>query len=170
MSATDGAVPDPQGLADRAAITDLVVAYAHAVDDRDWERWEALFIPDALVDYRSAGGIAGTPAEVARWMPEAMAVFTFCLHSVSTHEIRFASPQEALGRVHVFNRNGVEWEGEHELVDVSATYHDRYVRVADRWWFAERIEHTHVITGGAFADLARGAAVAANPDGPHPIG
>ena len=60
-------------------------------------RWEALFTPDGLVDYTRAGGIAGTPAEVAAWMPGAMAVFTFCLHTTSTHQVRFTGPDSADG-------------------------------------------------------------------------
>ena len=56
-SRDDGAVLNSERLADRAAIEDLAIAYAHAVDDRDWRRWERLFWPDATIDYRSAGGI-----------------------------------------------------------------------------------------------------------------
>jgi hypothetical protein len=151
----DGHIPTPERLADIAAIETLAIAYAHAVDDRDWHRWEALFEPDGYVDYRAAGGIAGTPAEVARWMPGAMAVFTFCQHSISTHEIRFTGPERAQGRVHVFNRNGVEWEGELELFDVGAVYHDDYIRRGDRWTIASRIEHTLYVAGGRFADVVR---------------
>lgn len=170
--ASDGRVLDPGRLADRAAIQDLATAYAYAVDDRDWARWEALFLPDALVDYRVAGGITGSPAEVAAWMPGAMAAFTAGLHTTSTHEIRFTGPDEATGRVHVFNRNGLVWEGRSEIVDVSAVYHDTYARRGDSWRFASRVEYTAILTGGAFADLVRGmAATAADDlDRPPPFG
>jgi len=167
--AADGTVPDSARLADRAAIEELATAYAYAVDDRDWVRWEALFRPDGRVDYTSAGGIAGTPAEVAAWMPDAMSAFEFCLHTTTTHEIRFTDPNAATGRVHVFNRNGVRWEGQPEIVDVTAVYHDRYVRADDRWWIAERIEHTLCITGGKFADLIREVAAASAAPGRAPF-
>jgi 3-phenylpropionate/cinnamic acid dioxygenase small subunit len=164
-----GVVHDERRVADVLAIQDLVTPYAHAVDDGDWRRWEALFLPDARIDYTSAGGIAGTPAELAVWMPEAMAVFEFCLHSVSTHEIRFTGPDTARGRVHVFNRNGVRHEGEPEIVDVGAVYVDTYARDGDRWRFSSRIEHTTYITGGSFATIVRDAAVA-GAQGPGPFG
>lgn len=157
-TAGDGRVLDPARLADRAAIQDLATAYAHAVDDGDWVRWQALFLPDALIDYTSAGGIAGTPAVVASWMPGALSMFTFCLHTTSTHDISFTSPTSATGRVHVFNRNGVMWDGRPEIVDVGAVYHDAYERRGDHWKIATRIEHTTYIVGGAFADLIREAA------------
>jgi len=166
----DGLVPDAGRVADRMAIQDLATAYAYAVDDRDWVRWEALFQPDGLVDYISAGGIAGTPAEVAAWMPGAMSVFAFCLHTTSTHEISFTGPDRAAGRVHVFNRNGVEWEGKPELFDVGAVYHDTYVRIGSLWRFASRIEHTTYMGGGAFADMILGMARAAATDRLPPFG
>ena len=165
-SRSDGEVPDPGRVADRLAIEDLATSYAYAVDDRDWVRWEALFVPDGLVDYTSAGGIAGTPAEVAAWMPGAMAVFTFCLHTTSTHEIRFTGPDTAEGRVHVFNRNGVVWEGVDELFDVGAVYEDTYARTGRRWRIASRVEHTTYVDGGGFAAMIR--SMTAGPDTGRP--
>lgn len=159
---SDGTIPTAARLADIAAIEALAVAYAYAVDDGDWARWESLFDPDGFVDYRSAGGIAGSPAEVAAWMPGAMSVFTFCLHSISTHEIRFHDDDRASGRVHVFNRNGVDWEGTAELMDVSAIYEDEYRRQGDRWTIHRRVEHTLVVDGGRFAEVVR-SLMAENP-------
>ena len=151
----DGAVLPADRVADRLAIEDLATSYAYAVDDRDWVRWEALFTVDGLVDYTRAGGIAGTPAEVAAWMPRAMSVFTFCLHTTSTHEVRFVDPDCAVGRVHVFNRNGVQWDGRAELFAVGAVYDDVYVRTAEVWRISRRIEHTTYVAGGGFADMIR---------------
>lgn len=165
---TDGLVHPPERMADVMAIQDLAIAYAHAVDDLDWARWEALFLPDAHIDYTSAGGIDGTPAELAAWMPGALSVFEFCLHTTSTHEIRFTGADAAAGRVHVFNRNGVRWEGRAEIVDVGAVYEDTYRRVDGGWRIASRVEHTTYITGGALADVIRDAAAASTRDGRVP--
>jgi len=151
----DGRVLDGERRADADAIRDLAVAYAHAVDDRDWTRFEALFVSDAAIDYTASGGIAGRPSEVAAWMPGALSVFTWCLHSISTHEIRFSGPDAAEGRVHVCNRNGTVWEGESELIDINGLYLDEYVRVGDHWRFRARREQIHSVTGGRFADLVR---------------
>ncbi len=157
----DGRVLTPARQGDVLAIQDLAISYGHAVDDRDWPRWEALFLPDARIDYTSAGGVAGTPAELAAWMPDAMAAFTYGMHSISTHEIRFVDATSARGRVHLFNRNGVEWEGEAEVVDVGAVYEDSYRLVGDAWRFAARIERVQYIVGGHFAAMVRDLAAAA---------
>lgn len=151
----DGAIADPARAADEAAIRDLAVAYAHAVDDRDWDRWTALFTPDAHIDYRASGGIAGPIGEVAAWMPDALGVFTWTMHSVGTHEIRFEGADRATGRAHLWNVNGVEWEGRSERLDIIGLYLDDYVRIGDSWRFARRAERIHEIAGGEFAAMVR---------------
>ena len=151
----DGQVPDADRMADVLAIQGLAIAYAGAVDDADWVRWEALFTPDAVVDYVSSGGIVGSSAEVAAWMPGAMSVFTWTMHSIFTHEIHFTGPDRATGRVHLFNRNGVDWEGQAEILDVGGFYEDEYVRVGDAWRFTKRVERTIYVEGGRFADIVR---------------
>ena len=142
---------------DRAAIADLTVAYAYAVDERDWEAFEALFTPDAAIDYTSSGGIAGTPAEVAAWMPGALALFTWTMHSISTHRIGFEGPDRARGSLHCCARHGLVWEGEPERMEVDVIYQDVYVRTPSGWRFAVRDEQTVDVTGGAFAALLRRA-------------
>jgi hypothetical protein len=141
-------------LEDRALIGDLVVAYAFAIDERDWKAFEALFTPDAHIDYRSAGGIAGTPAVVAAWMPQAISLFTWTLHSVLTHRLAATGPDTATGSLHMFARHGLTFDGASEVMDVSGVYHDQYVRTPAGWRFAARREHTLSITGGRFAEIA----------------
>jgi hypothetical protein len=140
-------------LEDRALIGDLVVAYAYAIDERNWPAFEALFTPDAHIDYRSAGGMAGTPAEVAAWMPQALSLFTWTLHSAFTHRLRATGPDAVEGAIHMFARHGLVWEGTPEVMDVSGVYHDRYVRTPEGWRFAARREETRGVTGGKFAAL-----------------
>lgn len=143
-------------LEDRALIGDLVVAYAFAVDERNWQAFEGLFVPDARIDYVSAGGIAGTPAEVAAWMPQAMSFFTWTMHSIYTHRLEATGPDAVKGALHVLARHGVVFDGAEEVMDVSGVYHDEYVRTAAGWRFAARREHTHCVTGGRFAAMVAG--------------
>jgi len=146
---------DPERLLDRFEIQDLTVAYADAVDGKDWARFESLFTPDGFIDYREAGGTCGTPAEVAAWMPGAMSAFKWSLHSMSTWTVRFESAASARGTLHVLARHGVDFEGVEELMDVGAVYEDRYVRTDGGWRIAERIERTKYIVGGKLAALVR---------------
>jgi hypothetical protein len=166
----DGRVPSTARQGDILAIQELAVAYGFAVDDRDWPRWTALFTDDATLDYTHSGGIAGTIAEVAAWMPEAMPMFAWSLHSVLTHEIRFTDERTARGRVHLFNRNGVQWKDHLEFCDVGGIYHDEYRRTGDRWQFTRRVEQSHYIAGGEFAAVVRDLAATTAPDQPRPMG
>lgn len=141
-------------LEDRALIGDLVVAYAFAVDERNWQAFEALFVPHARIDYASAGGITGTPAEVAAWMPQALSFFTWTMHSVLTHRIQSTGTDTAIGSLHVVARHGLLWEGANEIMDVTGIYRDEYVRTPAGWRFAARREDTMSFTGGKFAEIA----------------
>jgi len=146
---------DDLRLEDCARIEQLAIAYAYAVDEKDWGAFEALYVPDATIDYRSAGGIAGTPAAVAAWMAGASEMFSWSMHSISTQRIFFTGPDTATGSMHVFARYGLVWEDAEELMDVSAVYHDAYVHTPSGWRFASRREQTNAVTGGRFADLVR---------------
>ena len=48
-----------QELSDRTEIEQLSVRYANAIDRRDWDALDAVFTPDAYIDYRAMGGIDG---------------------------------------------------------------------------------------------------------------
>ena len=154
----DGRVPDGTRGADICAIQDLAISYGYAIDDGNFERYEALWMPDAHIDYRAAGGIEGTPAEIAKWLPESLGLFDWSLHSVFTHEIRFTGPDSAKGHCHFFARQGLQWEGASELLDVSGLYVDEYIRTGAVWKFAKRTEKTMAIEGGGFAAVLRGVA------------
>ena len=58
----------PPDLATRAAISDVIVEYATAVDTRDWTSFRQLFTDDAVIDYSAAYGPAGGPDEITRWI------------------------------------------------------------------------------------------------------
>ena len=166
----DGRVRSAARQGDVLAIQELTIAYGHAVDDRDWVRFEALFTPDAHIDYLHSGGITGTPTEIAAWMPDALGIFSWSLHSVLTHEIRFTDDDTATGRVHLFNRNGLEWNGRPELFDVGGRYLDEYRRVDDTWRFSRRVEESLYVTGGEFAAVVRDLAARTAPDRTPPMG
>jgi hypothetical protein len=103
-------------------------------------------------------------------MPDAFAVFSWSLHSVLTHEIRFTGPETATGRVHLFNRNGLEWNGELEFCDVGGLYLDEYRRIGDAWRFSRRVEQPLYITGGQFAAVVRDLAASTASNRHPPMG
>ena len=86
-------------------------------------------------------------------MPGAMALFTWSMHSISTHRLTFTGERAATGRCTRSRAHGLTWEGVDELMDVNVIYRDEYVRTDDGWRFASRREDTLHIAGGRFAEL-----------------
>jgi ketosteroid isomerase-like protein len=127
-----------QELADRAAIVDAVIAYATAVDARDWERLGSLFTDDACWEYSGSGErICGPTAIVAR---------------ISTSLERCDATQHLNGN-HVAAVHGDHaehtcyYQAQHVRLGLpdgekflgAGRYDDRLRRTADGWRFTHRI-------------------------------
>ncbi|MFD0021737.1 nuclear transport factor 2 family protein [Streptomyces sp. NPDC058382] len=67
---------------DRLSIDAVITGYAVAVDDGEWTDYRALFTPDGRADYRTAGGVEGTAAEVAQWLSRTMLLFPVRQHLI----------------------------------------------------------------------------------------
>ena len=78
---------DLQTLTDRIAIEDLLTRYATAVDRRDWDGYRSVFTADAVIDYTSAGGIAGNLEEVVEFLSTTLEMFEMTQHLVSNLDI-----------------------------------------------------------------------------------
>ncbi|MEV0195647.1 nuclear transport factor 2 family protein [Nonomuraea sp. NPDC050691] len=78
--------------ADRLEIVDVLGRYARAVDSGRWDLLDDVFTPDAVIDYRSAGGIRGTRAEVTAWLAEVLSGWPGRLHLIGSVTITFDGP------------------------------------------------------------------------------
>lgn len=67
---------------DRLSIDAVITGYAVAVDDGAWPDYRALFTADGRADYRTAGGIEGSAAEVAQWLARTMLLFPVRQHLI----------------------------------------------------------------------------------------
>ncbi|MDX2733302.1 MULTISPECIES: nuclear transport factor 2 family protein [Streptomyces] len=67
---------------DQLSIDAVITGYAVAVDDGSWQDYRDLFTPDGRADYRSAGGVEGSAAEVAHWLEETMRLFPVRQHLI----------------------------------------------------------------------------------------
>ncbi len=126
-----------QELADRAAIVDAVIAYATALDTRDWDRLGSLFADDACWEYCGSGErLVGPSAIVAR---------------ISTSLKRFDATHHLNGN-HVIAVHGDEaehtcyYQAQHVRLGLAdgdkflggGRYDDRLRRTADGWRFTHR--------------------------------
>ncbi len=130
-------------LADRIEIDDLLTRYATAVDARDWELLDTVFTADAVLDYRSAGGIRGPYPRVRDWLASVLPLFEWTQHLVVNRAV-VVEPDGAAARSRsIFhNPNEMTVDDRPWLFVVGGCYHDRMERGPGGWRITVRVEET----------------------------
>jgi uncharacterized protein (TIGR02246 family) len=123
-----------QRLEDRLALVDLVADYCAAIDDRDLEKFLALFTEDAVLRHRD--GVMGLDGKAAirDYYTKRFAEYDFTFHYPHTHRISFDGPDKAHGTLSAH----AEMSDNGRLIVAAIRYSDTYERKAGRWRFAER--------------------------------
>ncbi len=136
-----------QEVSDRIEIQDLLVRYAKAIDEKDWDLLDQCFTPDAEVDYVSSGGIAGSYAEAREWLGKALAPFPMTVHYITNSEVNL-NGDKASARTAVLNPMGfVNPDGSMHQFTVGAYYVDELVRTPKGWRIAKRREDQAFMEG-----------------------
>jgi len=131
-----------QEISDRLEIEDLLVDYCHAIDFRDWEALDAIFTPDAIIDYTELGGSRGNLAETKAFLAQAMPMFESFQHMISTSKITFDG-DTASGRTILHNPMVLPAKSEGDKPHVffcGLWYRDTFVRTSDGWRISSRHE------------------------------
>jgi 3-phenylpropionate/cinnamic acid dioxygenase small subunit len=136
----------PQEMSDRLEIQDLFTRYCFAIDDRDWDALDALFTPDAKIDYTATGGAAGPLGEIKLWLAEALGGCGMSQHMVALPLLTIDG-DTAKSRMILFNPMMMgDGQGNETTFFVGVWYHDKLVRTADGWRISERsqkLAYTH---------------------------
>jgi len=129
--------------ADRRDIDDLLTRYATALDSRSFELLAEVFTVDAVLDYRSAGGIKGQVTEVLGWLEEVLSMFDWTQHLVINRDVRLdADRQRGTSRAAFLNPNQLQVDGGPWLFTVGGYYSDVLVRTELGWRISRRVEET----------------------------
>jgi hypothetical protein len=135
-----------EAISDRIEIQDLLTAYSHAIDTRDWDALDSVFTPDAHIDYTEMGGSAGSLEETKEFLRKAMVNFSSFQHMVATSKIDFEGPgpdgrDVAKGRTICHNPMVIDkGEGKTHVFFCGLWYRDTFVRTEDGWRIKERYE------------------------------
>jgi SnoaL-like domain len=130
-------------LMDRREIEDLLIRYSTVIDNRRWHELETVFTSDAVLDYRSAGGIRGPFPEVAEWLATVMPFFAWSQHLVVNVAVNLAEGSDhATSHASFYNPNGAVVDDKPWLFVVGGAYHDRLVRTPVGWRITHRVEET----------------------------
>jgi len=132
---------------DRREIEQLLYTYAWMVDQRRWELMDAVFAPEATIDYTSTGGRMGPYRSTLEWLDRALQSWPLNLHhitnvcievtgSAATSRCYFTAP---MGRARA--------DGTQEVITNAGYYLDSLARTASGWRIRERVCHQVIRIG-----------------------
>lgn len=129
-----------QEISDRLEIQQLLVDYSTAIDQRRFDDLDAVFTPDAYIDYRAMGGIDGRFPEVKAWLAQVLSNFPAYSHMLGNLSITFSPAGDtASSRVICFNPMVLDAQSK-QVLFCGLWYDDEFVRTAEGWRLTRRVE------------------------------
>ena len=71
---------DIQEISDRMEINEVLIAYATAIDSKQYEQLRSVFSEDAAIDFTAVGGPSGNLDTIVSYLKEALKVFPHTQH------------------------------------------------------------------------------------------
>ena len=129
-----------QAMSDRLEIETVLVRYVNAIDTRDFDALDAVFTPDARIDYTAMGGMAGSYAEVRPWLADVLPRFPAYYHLLGNIAATIDG-DSAHSRTACFNPMTVELAGGvRQTMFLGLWYIDDWLRTPEGWRITRRIE------------------------------
>jgi len=129
-------------ISDRWEIQQLVVDYSTAIDRRRFDDLDAVFTPDAYIDYTALGGIEGRYPQVKAWLAEVLPNFPMYAHMLGNFSVRIDG-DTASSRTVCFNPmvlGGDSGEKGPQVMFCGLWYDDEFLRTAEGWRMTRRVE------------------------------
>jgi len=133
-----------QEISDRLEIGDLLIRYCTAIDSKQYDDLDAVFTPEAIIDYTSAGGIRGTLSEIKKWLSQVLSLFPMTQHVVGNVVVKIEGDR-ATSRCVFFNPMGLpppEGKKGLKVLCFGGYYNDTLTRTGDGWRICERVEES----------------------------
>ncbi len=129
-------------ISDRLEIQQLVVDYSTAIDSRRFDDLDAVFTPDAYIDYTALGGIEGRYPEVKAWLAEVLPNFPMYAHMLGNFSVRIDG-DTASSRTICFNPMvlpAATGKDQDQVMFCGLWYDDEFLRTPDGWRMTRRVE------------------------------
>lgn len=127
-------------ISDQLEVQSLLTRYCTSIDSKQYDGLDAVFTPDAYIDYSASGGTKGRFPEVKAWLAEVLAMFSMTQHVIANFEI-VVNGDEATSRCVFYNpMQFANPEETKPMFWVGGYYNDKLVRTTDGWRITERIE------------------------------
>ena len=127
-----------QQISDRLEIQQLFTDYATAIDTKTFDLLDAVFTPDAYIDYRAMGGIDGRFPEVKTWLAQVLPNFPVYAHMLGNFDVRIDG-DTASSRTICFNPMVLGGE-QNQILYCGLWYEDEFIRTAEGWRMSRRVE------------------------------
>jgi hypothetical protein len=138
-------VKSQQELSDRLEIQDLITAYSYAIDFHRFDDLDAIFTPDATLDFTATGGVAGSLHEIKQWLASVLVHFGGHQHLVATSSVQVAG-DAATAKTICHNPMWFADPAQPPLF-VGLWYVDSFVRTAQGWRISSRVQQKGYLHG-----------------------
>jgi hypothetical protein len=152
---TDSLEARIQRLEDRTSITDVVIAYAGAIDTANWDEFASTMTDPIRVDFSEAGGPAADfpRAQFVGFAAGGLEGWTARQHISPNHRVVFdeSDPDRATCFSYMYAQHYKKDAPGGELYLMRGSYDNEMVRTADGWKIASVTQHISWIEGNADA-------------------
>jgi hypothetical protein len=121
-----------QEMSDRFEIQDLIVNYCYAVDNKEFDKLDDVFTPDAIIDYSEMVGVKGRLPEIKAFLSESLNAVRAFQHAVSTTQYTIEG-DTARTRTAVYNPMVLDEEAGERVMVFGLWYLHDYVRTDAGW-------------------------------------
>lgn len=131
-------------ISDRMFIEDLILEEAAAIDERDWDRWEATYLSNAKIDWSGNGGAKGDPKAIRAWASSVLSRENFPYpqyqHYCTNFRIRVNHNKASCRHLQIIPISVVSPEGGRQIAFSGIWFEDELVRTPEGWRISARQE------------------------------
>jgi 3-phenylpropionate/cinnamic acid dioxygenase small subunit len=127
-----------QEVSDKIEINELLARYCHALDQKDWNGFQAIFVADAVLDFTAFGGPKGSTAELQAYFAPILASLASSQHTVSTVKIDLAENSAIARSAAIVPMTAKTPEGKDSTFISGLWYEDTLIRTEAGWKIKNR--------------------------------
>ena len=129
---------DIQEISDKLEINEVLIAYATAIDSKNYQQLDSVFSKDAAIDFTEVGGPAGDLKTIYAYLEEALAKFPRTQHMLGNPDIKLEG-DKATSKTMCHNPMVLlNDSGEEEAFFIGLWYWDTLSKTSDGWRIKKR--------------------------------
>lgn len=127
-----------QDLSDKVEINELLARYCHALDQKDWQAFQAVFVSEAVLDFTAFGGPKGSPVDLQSFFSPILNGLASSQHTVSTVKIDLFGDSAFARSAAIVPMTAKTPEGKESTFVSGLWYEDELTRTLDGWKIISR--------------------------------